>query len=308
MILNRGISSESIAVYCALRSFMKRDQDYYGITEAQIYYYLTAKALHSQYLRQIIRSGLNELVSSGVIAVELPLGASDRILNLSALHITENSKKKFTAIELSEIQTILNGCGVNKYSVLRYFISLIGTFNPKLTVALSEFDQASRILSTMPIEYLCKLTGLSRTTIFTYNKILEELQLIYIYHAADYYHTDAHTIKSPPNVYGRYRDKEYVNQYVKNDAQYRGYGNYDSDSKAKANHKRRLAQRYNQIVSGRQDYSREEIQEVYDYITAHNESYQKLYEKSKYDPYKEKIRDVSILEEILTRIDNNIKI
>lgn len=278
---------------------MKKDQDLYGITEAQIYYYLTTKTINSRWVKHTIHSGIEELVNNGIVSVKQTLNTHDKIFDLSSLHISKDSDKKFIVVELSEIQAILNGCGVNKYSILRYFILLIGTFNPNITVFLSELDQASRILSTMPIEYLCKLTGLSKSTILTYNKILEDLQIIYIYHAADYYRTDPHTIKSPPNVYGRYRDREYINQYIKNDAQYRGYGNYDSNSKAKANHKRRLAQRYNQIVFGQKECSHTEIQEVYDYTIAHNEKYQKLYDKCKYEPYKEKIRDVSVLEELL---------
>lgn len=280
---------------------MKQEKSDYVITANQLLFEATGQTLISKYNKTCFLRGLNELIKMGIVSLKYEFNISEKLLDLSSIALCKGDGIRFTTIDLSELQTIVNNCGTNRYSILRYFILLIGTFNPGLTVYLSEFDMKSRIISTVPIEYICKLTGLSKSTILSYNKILEDLQLLYIYHATDYYHTDTHAIKSPPNVYGRYCDRAYVDQYVKNDAQYRNYGKYDSNIKAKTNHKRRLAQRYNQIVSGRQGYSYKEIKEIYDYIVSCNESYQKRYDKSKDKSYKEKIRDVSILEELLTK-------
>lgn len=280
---------------------MKQEKSYYVITANQLLFEATGQTLISKYNKTCFLRGLNELIKMGIVSLKHEFNISEKLLDLSSIVLCKGDGKRFTTIDLSELRTILNNCGTNRYAVLRYFILLVGTFNPSITVSLSEFNQASRILSKMPIDYLCQISNLSKSTVIAYNKILEGLRLLYIYHAADYYHTDAHTIKSPPNVYGRYRDREFVNQYVKNDAQYRGYGNYDSDNKAKTNHKRRLAQRYNQIISGQKTYSHTEIKEVYDYTRTHNEKYQKLYDKCKYEPYKEKIRDISKLEKLLNK-------
>lgn len=301
IINNQSVSNDALAVYCVLRSIMKQEKSDYVITANQLLFEATGQTLISKYNKTCFLRGLNELIKMGIVSLKYEFNISEKLLDLSSIALCKGDGIRFTTIDLSEIQTILNNCGTNRYSVLRYFILLIGTFNPSIIVSLSEDDQASRILSTMPIDYLCRISGLSKSTVLTYNKILEDLQLLYIYHAADYYRTDEKSIRSPPNVYARYYDKKYVDQYVENDAIYQGYEKYNSNKKVTANHKRRLAQRYNRVISETHNYSVEEIQEVYDYILDSNKKYQALYDKSQYKPYIEKIRDTSKLEQILKK-------
>lgn len=278
---------------------MRSGQNHYGVTTNHMLYYATGVGAHTEFNKSNFNNSLKKLISRQLISVEHSFGVQDRILNLEPLHINRDINKTFVVIDTSEMQEILNGCGINKFSVLRYFILLVGTFNPKIEVELITKENKSNFLGTMSIEYLAKLMSLSSSTIIAYNKLLESFGLIYIYHAKDFYRTSENTIKSPSNVYGRYCDKAFVDQFVKIQAHNKNYEVYGKEEKITTNHKRRLTQRYNRIASGLGNYSSDEVKEVYDHILSENKKYIAMYEENKWEPYKEKIRDLSKLEEFL---------
>lgn len=64
-----------------------------------------------------------------------------------------------------------------------------------------------------------------------------------------------------------------------------------------ANQKRRLAQMYQHICKGKyDDYSEDEIIAVYNYVLSENKKYEELYDKTQYDGYLDKIRDIDVFE------------
>lgn len=298
LVSDLTFTNNEIAVYCSLRTLMKQSKDNYGVTVNQLLYYATNKSKFSRFERESFLSGLKGLIERGVIQVEASFGVQDRIVNLSSLQIYNESNKTFVTIDPSEMQTILNNCKTNKYSVLRYFILLIGTFNPKIQVELESGEKASNIIGDMPIKYLSQITGLSESTIMSYNKQLEKLKLIYISHTRDYYSLSDGAIKSLPNIYSRYRHKIFAHRFA-NLQSLKTHTFCGRSTKEESNHKRRLMQRYNRIMTNKGVYSPEEVKEIYDYIIDSNKKYQGLYDKSEYKAFKEKIRDISKLEEIL---------
>ena len=54
---------------------------------------------------------------------------------------------------------------------------------------------------------------------------------------------------------------------------------------------------YQQLLKGRgENYSKEEILDVYKYVISENKKYERMYEKDKYEDYLDKIRDTDVFE------------
>ena len=99
--------------------------------------------------------------------------------------------------------------------ILRYYLYLLSTVNSSTHYGYWSLDKLSEEL------------GITTQTIIKYNKILEDMQLIYIYHSGN------------SNTYGYYTDKDIIEQEGR------------KRSNAKANHRRRVTQMYNQVKDGR---------------------------------------------------------
>ena len=64
------------------------------------------------------------------------------------------------------------------------------------------------------LDNLAKLTNISKKSVITYNKILEDNEVIYIYHHDMIYSTGNDTISSMPHPSGRYADKNNIEAHA----------------------------------------------------------------------------------------------
>lgn len=294
---NKEYSNYAVTVYCLLQELSVPTQlSVQCVTCNQLVFYLTGDTSQQRNrITDYIKCGIRELVDNNVIR-KIEEFSKHYILDCQNLWIN-SLQGNFTKIYFEEIQTIFSVKSINQFSLLRYFIFLIGTLSGKITVYLENGEYKNCVVGNFTIEYLARLSGLGERTVIEYNKILEKKHLIYIYRQKDFVFEEDNGIRQLPNVYGRYCDVEYVNNFAKNQKQYKESYNYRKNNHEKANAKRKLAQMYLQIKKGKgEKYTEREILDIYHYVLEENKKYERMYEKNKYEDYLDKIRDVSIFE------------
>ena len=195
------------------------------------------------------------------------------------------------------MQQIFKIKNINNFTLLRYFIFIIGTINWNITVYLPNGEYKNGVVGNFTIDYLAEKAGISKRSAIEYNKILEKEKLLYIHRQNDFVIDDKNNIKSLSNIYGRYCDMEYIDTFAKNQQKHYESYRYLENNNKKANNKRRLAQMYKQLLKGRgEKYTEYEIKEIYNYVIEQNQKYERMYEKNKCEDYLDNIRDTDIFD------------
>lgn len=292
-------SNFAIATFCSLQSMTVPTLiNKHCLTVQQIAYHLTEDETHLKSRNRMvdyIKCGLNELVENNVIQ-KLDEIQKHYILDCSNLWI-DTEFNNYTILFFDEVQQIFKAENTNNFLLLRYFIFLIGTISGKITVYLDNGEYKNRVVGNFTIDYLSELSGISARTIIEYNKILEELKLLYIYRQQDFVIDKENNIKSLSNIYGRACDKDYIIAFATNQQKYHESYRYVNNNTIKVNNNRRLAQMYQQLIKGGgKKYTEGEIIEIYSYVIAENEKYERMYDKDGYENHLDKIRDTTVFE------------
>lgn len=252
-----------------------------------------------------IQSGLEDLNNNNYIKIK-DTQQKHYLLDCSNLCFDTNSGN-FSKITFEEVIKIFQIKTVNQYCLLRYFILLMGTLMAKITVSLPNGNSKSSIISNLPISYLAKQMNVSTKTIMDYNKSLEDAKLIYVYRQNDFIQNEDSSIKSLPNIYGRYEDKEYIEIFASNQRKHQKSYLHTYEKNNNTNQKRRLAQMYQNICKGKYtSYSEEEIIDVYNYVVSENKRYEEIYNKTQYDGYLDKIRNTDVFKQFEFTCEKNI--
>ena len=294
---NNALSNYSLATYCILQALAVPTKiPIQCITHHQIIFYLTGKTNQQRNkIVDYIKCGINELIDNHIVT-KIDEFQKHLILDCSNLWV-DTKKNKFTIITLNDVKSIFKVENINNFLLLRYFIILISTISNKITVYLEDGSYKNHVVGNFTIDYLSALSGISDRTIIDYNKILEDIGLIYIYRQEDFVIDKENNIKRLNNIYGRPCDIQYINTFAANQSKHHKSFNYKENNIKKANNKRRLAQMYQQLLKGKGDnYSKEEIINIYDYVISENEKYERMYEKDGFEDYLDKIRDTDIFE------------
>lgn len=292
-------SNFAIATFCSLQSMTVPTLiNKHCLTVQQITYHLTEDETHLKSRNRMvdyIKCGLNELIENDVV-YKLDEIQKHYILDCSNLWI-DTEFNNYTILFFDEVQQIFKAKNTNNFLLLRYFIFLIGTISSKITVYLDNGEYKSRVVGNFTIDYLSELSGISVRTIIEYNKILEELKLLYIYRQQDFIIDKENNIKSLSNIYGRACDKDYIIAFAKNQQKHHESYRYVNNNTIKVNNNRRLAQMYQQLIKGGgKKYTEGEIIEIYSYVIAENEKYERMYDKDGYENHLDKIRDTTVFE------------
>ena len=195
------------------------------------------------------------------------------------------------------MQQIFKIKNINNFTLLRYFIFVIGTINWNITVYLPNGEYKNGVVGNFTIDYLAEKAGISKRSAIEYNKILEKEKLLYIHHQNDFVIDGKNNIKSLSNIYGRYCDMEYIDTFAKNQQKHYESYRYLENNNKKANNKRRLAQMYQQLLKGRgEKYTEKDILNIYNYVIEENQKYERMYEQNKCEDYLDKIRDTDIFD------------
>lgn len=290
-------SNYSIATYCLLQELSVPNQlPIQCVTCNQLVFYLTGEVSQQRNrMTDYIKCGIRELIDNGIIT-KLDEFSKHYVLDCNNLWI-DSSQGNFTKIYFSEIQQIFSIKNINQFSLLRYFITLMGTLSGKITVYLENGEYKNCVIGNFTIDYLAQLAGISNRSVIEYNKILEEHKLIYIYRQKDFIFEEDNSIRQLTNVYGRYDDSEYIDMFAKNQKQYKDSYKYRKNNHEKANSKRKFAQMYQQLLRGKgEKYTEQEITDIYNYVITENKKYERMYEKNGYEDYLDKIRDIDVFD------------
>jgi hypothetical protein len=263
------------------------------ITQEQIEFYLTGELSKRRLMNDYVKRGINELADNHIVE-RIDIIQKHYILDCSNLY-SNNPKEHFTTITFGEVQKIFKVKNTNNFLLLKYFTSLMWTISSKITVYLENGEYKNRVVGNFTIDYLSELSGIAVRTIIDYNKILEEIGLIYVYRQNDFVIDKENNIKRLNNIYGRASDIDYIIAFANNQQKHYESYRYVENNLKKTNTKRRLAQMYQQILKGNdKKYSNAEIISVYEYVVSENEKYERMYEKNHYEEYLDKIRDTDV--------------
>lgn len=295
---NHSISHYAIATYCLLQKLSVHTQLFKQCVSLQqlIYYLIDKVPDRRNRIYSYIEQGIEELHFNNHIQIT---GVQQKHFLLDCTNIWfDTDSGNFSKVSFDEVRKIFQIKGANNYCLLRYFIFLMGTLVAKITVTLPDGNSKSGIISNFPISYLAKQMDISTKTIMDYNKALEDAKLIYVYRQNDFVLDENNSLKTLSNIYGRYEDKEYIDVFAQNQRQYNKSHRHTDENYNNANQKRRLAQMYQHIRKGKyDDYSEDEIIAVYDYVLLENKKYEELYDKTQYDGYLDKTRDIDVFKQ-----------
>lgn len=293
-----SLSHYAIAAYCILKNLHSHNPLFSECISLQqlIYHFTGTIPNRRNRIFSYIEKGIEELHFANYIQIT---GVQQKHYLLNCKNMWVNTELEyFSNISFEEVQKIFQIKGVNNYCLLRYFILLMGTLVAKITVTLPDGNSKSGIISNLPISYFAKQMGVSTKTIMDYNKTLEDAKLIYVYRQNDFVLNENNSLKTLSNIYGRYEDKEYIDVFAHNQRQYNKSYRQIDENYNNVNQKRRLAQMYQHICKGKyDDYSEDEIVLVYNYVLSENKKYEELYDKTQYDGYLDKIRDIDVFEQ-----------
>ena len=291
MLNHPQIDSYELMAYCYLRALTAvSDFDEYCLSTDSIFFAMYQKQIVGKKTRANILKAINNLIDLDFVDGERYSKVLYFIQRQSL--IVDQMNERYTIVHLDDIQKIMASDSPIKPQLIKFYIYLMSTINSKITVYDVSGAEKKNIIGMQPQQYLSHITGMSTHTIMRYNRILEEMEVIYVCRSNDFIVTDS-GLKQLVNVYGRYADREYLIKYSKGlKEQYQTYKHTQSKDNA-TNTKRRLAQMYLQLCKDKM-YSDDEIREIYEYVISQNKKYRNLDESEQNKSYLENIKDETV--------------
>ena len=284
IITDNTLSSNAIAAYTALRMIQNLSTNRYYVNLKLLAFQLTDDITLSRKYMERLGDGLNELITKKYIDAKVYIGEKDYIVDIGNLIIDNDSSEKkekifFVIVTSDEIHKIMNfDSRLDKFSLLRYFMSMISTINHDATYYDVMGNAYNNFVGFMTNDYigsLCSVT--SYTTYDKYNHLLEENELIYIFRHSVMVRDEKGQLKNLPNHYGRYKDKELIIGYSVNRENFElGEDSVDK----KANESRSLMQKYYCMVKYGTEYSEKETKRIHRYVHYRNQQNEKKYEQA----------------------------
>lgn len=284
IISDLKLSDDSIGAYIALKKIQHSlGKSNYYISINMMLYELFGNNNYNRSDYTHISDGLTELFKNKLVVITYEITTTEWIVDLSGLIIDtkKNENDHFTTIREEELHFIMNYVsekgrrGIDRLSMLRYYISLIGSINYNQGIYIDATGrQKNNFVGYMSQEYLYKLSGISKNSLIKFNRILESNKIIYIYHHKKNKQEDDGSYRAVTNHYGRYEDKEDIYKFAIQYEKEKGIADRLSD--AVSNRHKALANMYRELEKGRgQNYSNELIIEIYNYIHKCNMEIQK---------------------------------
>lgn len=283
IINNNELSSNATAAYIALRIIQNLNTNKYYVNLKLLAFQLIDDITLSRKYMERLADGLNELIKKKYIKVVASNGEKEYILDIGNLVIdncsVENKEKIFFVIvTLEEVHKIMNmDSRLDKFSILRYFISMIGTINHNATYYDEMGNAYNNFVGFMTNDYIGSLCGMtSYTTYDKYNHLLEDNELIYIYRHDIMVRDQKGKFKNLPNHYGRYKDKDLIIGYSINRE------NFELGEEViekRANESRSLMQKYYCMAKYGTEYPKKETIRIFKYVHYRNQQNEQRYKQ-----------------------------
>lgn len=279
VIRDTSLSDYGLVMYCYFRAIQKLDSDYCTISLRLVnYFFRDTFELSSKERNQYI-SGLKDLeehklitrIQEGKDCYEYDISKLAFKTNVSKGNVTEY----FTIIFNTEMKNIMqiptDVTTVNKAKLLRYYIAVVSTFTNEecYRVTTEEGDKIS-VLGYCSIETLATYANINKDTVIAYNKILEQMRILFIYRSTKL-KLMKNGITGITNTYGRYEYYNLVARVAYDHEQ--EVGEASSVRKSEAVRKRQsLGIKYRNWQKGK-EYDKDTIKQLFDYAVNYNINY-----------------------------------
>lgn len=278
LVTGSTLTQDGVLAYVALRIIIDESVPLYNkststdcISVNRLAYSLMDDMDYEKALTDALVRGIVELAGDKWISIRKDFstkGSYEYVLDVSNLYL-DTEKDKFVIVSLDEVYKIMT-CKEKmekRIRMLKYYIALVSTFDWSLNSKIGHMSQ----------EYIAEQADNSVKTCRRYNKILQEMEMIYIYKSNDKVRVNDR-LKQIKNCYSRYEDKSICEEYASNYENMYGVEHKivkTQKNKAQADTNRRLGAIYNQICFGNTDYDKETIKAVYEYVVNKNKALQK---------------------------------
>lgn len=206
------LDNDALLVYTALRSMYHKSNNIMYISINQICYQLCGNINYTRAFKDNVISGFDKLCDE-FITIKDRISKTEFIVDLSGLFF---EGEYFVEIDLEYIRKVCNcPSRVDKCSLLKYFLTMVSTFNHSIFTYKGAFEEKTGFVGFMPISYIAKETGISEQTAMSYNTILEDNKIVYIYRHNGYYKDKNGNIKTVNNHYGLYENKKDIIRFGK---------------------------------------------------------------------------------------------
>lgn len=200
---------------------------------------------------------------------------TEHMTDLSALYF--DGKEFFSDITLEEMHQIMNIDGkYDKYKLLRYFACQVGSFNR--SESMGEYKGK---IGGMALEYFERLIPINKSTVITFNRLLEENHLLFVIRHKDFYQgynsSGNSTVKEIPNTYSRWKDRELAKKFVEELHGYKYYENMKNVRTNAANQKRSLGQKLYCLITYGTKYDDNTLEELRNYAEEKNDRLKREY-------------------------------
>lgn len=272
IILNKNLSNNAILTYIGLAICLKPGMDLVYADKNMLYYYLSGiSSSIPRRFEENLKNGLNELIDSNIIKCKKKNATS---YYFTADDFVINKDDNYVVVCLSEINKIICCSYKGKIGLLRYYVCLLTTFIIKNSVKdVRNPDKYNNKLGMISQEYMSNVVNVSIHTAVEYTKLLEQLELIYVSRCAFMFKDSTGNVKRHNNIYGRYSDREIIDEFTK--VRYEMYDDlHKTHISSAANKSRSLMQKYNCLRNGVM-YDNNTVNEIYKYICEYNEKHPK---------------------------------
>jgi len=271
IIENSQLTHDAIMVYTGIVASYRNNCNAVLTNKNMINYYLTQNRKMPRRFEENLRKGFQELLDKEIVICKEKIGV-DYYFDLKNIKL--NEVDKFVFIDFDDIHKIMVSNSYNKGGLLRLYICILSTFISKNKIKdIREPEKFNNILGMMSQKYLSEITGLSSHSVVEYIKTLEQLELIYVSRCSFMFKDEKGNIKQHNNIYGRYCDRELIDEFAKI-----RYDMYDDLHKVKSttatNNARSLMQKYN-CLRNNTEYDKDTVDAIYNYICSYNEKYPK---------------------------------
>jgi hypothetical protein len=261
--LVKELDTNALLVYVALRSMYHENEDEFYVSINSLCYRLFGNISYTRAFKDSITSGFSTLVERGLVVVKNQINKTEFVINAKGLYF---KGCYFIGIDLEYIRMAL-ACDsrVDRGSLVKYLLTMVGTLcNDSTYFQGCEYEHMVGTIGFMPISYIAQEAGVSEQTALTYNTILEENGVVYIYRFNHtYYDEIQEKVKSLNNLYGLSEHRGNVMKFARGTAA--KYNIPFSAYKQDADKRRSLAMKYNAMQKGKK-YSEEETKEILEYI------------------------------------------
>lgn len=206
------LDNDMLLTYTALRSMYHNNNKIMYVSINQMCYELCGNINYTRAFKECVISGFDKLCAEEFIAIKDKISKTEFVLDLSGLYF---EKEYFVEVDLEYIRKVCNcPCRVDKSSLLKYFLTMVGTFSHSI-FAYKGIDERTGFVGFMPITYIAKQAEISEQTAMSYNTILEDNKIIYIFRHNGYYQDDYGNIRTVNNHYGLYENKKDIIRFGK---------------------------------------------------------------------------------------------